>query len=132
MGENCGPITCLAGCHTAVPALLEGDGLCVLHFLVWVEHTCAAMRRETVVGGSSTLRRSEIATHVKTTAGKLSQVAVISPPLTDEMKRRVLTTLLTLMNLHESLDRSTLASAPGPKYMRSGARPFINLTTAHR
>jgi hypothetical protein len=72
------------------------------------------MRRETVIGGSSTSRQSEIGIYVRKTAEKLSQVAVVSPPLTDEMKKRVLTTFLTLMNLQESLDRSSRRNAPGP------------------
>ncbi|MFY9529906.1 MAG: hypothetical protein WAR24_13430 [Candidatus Acidiferrales bacterium] len=37
---------------------------------------------------------------------KLSRVATGSVRLPDELKRRVLSTLLTLMNLQESLDRS--------------------------
>lgn len=108
------PITCLPGCHTPVPAELEGERRCVLHFLLGVEHTCAGMRRETVIGGSTAVRRSEIASHVKRTAEKLSRVALIGPALTDDMKKRVLTAFLTLMNLQESLDRSKARNAPGP------------------
>jgi len=126
------PISCLPGCHTPVPAELETEKLCVLHFLLSVEHTCAGMRRETVVGGSSAVRRSEIAAHVKGTAEKLSHVAVISPPLTDEMKKRVLTTFLTLMNLQESLDRSTTRNAPGPESVSpTAARSLTTLAVAH-
>lgn len=126
------PITCLPGCHTPVPTELEAEHLCVLHFLLRVEHTCAGMRRETVIGGCNNLRRSEIGTYVKDTAEKLSHVAVISPPLTDEMKKRVLTTFLTLMNLQESLDRSTTRSAPGPVSVRpSAARALTTPAIAH-
>jgi hypothetical protein len=111
-----------------VPAELEAEKLCVLHFLLSVEHTCAGMRRETVVGGSSAVRRSEIAAGVKATAEKLSHIAVISPPLTDEMKKRVLTTFLTLMNLQESLDRSTTPYAPRPESVRpTAARPLTTI-----
>jgi hypothetical protein len=114
------PISCLPGCHTPVPAELETEKLCVLHFLLSVEHTCAGMRR------------SEIAAHVKGTAEKLSHVAVISPPLTDEMKKRVLTTFLTLMNLQESLDRSTTRNAPGPESVSpAAARSLTTLAVAH-
>lgn len=130
--ESGQPITCLPGCHTPVPAELEAEKLCVLHFLLSVEHTCAGMRRETVIGGSSAARRSEIAAHVKVTAEKLSHVAVSSPPLTDEMKKRLLTTLLTLMNLQESLERSTTRNAPGPTSVRPAAnRPFATPAVAH-
>ena len=132
MKESGQLISCLPGCHTPVPAELETEKLCVLHFLLSVEHTCAGMRRETVIGGSSAMRRSEITAHVKSTAEKLSRVAVISPPLTDEMKMRVLTTFLTLMNLQESLDRSTTRNAPGPESVRpAAARPLATLAAAH-
>jgi hypothetical protein len=113
--------SCQPGCHTPVPAELEIEQLCVPHFLLSVEHTCAGMRRETVIGGCSAGRRSEIGAYVKGTAEKLSQVAVISPPLTDEMKKRVLTTFLTLMNLHEGLDRSTTRNTPGSVSIRPSA-----------
>ena len=125
-------ITCLPGCHTPVPAELETEKLCVLHFLLSVERTCAGMRRETVINGSSAARRSEIAAHVKGTAEKLSHLVVISPPLNDEMKKRLLTTFLTLMNLQESLDRSTRRNAPGPASVRPAAgRPLTTTAVAH-
>jgi len=69
---------------------------------------------------------------VKGTAEKLSHVAVMSPPLTDETKKRVLTTFLTLMNLQESLDRSTTRNAPGPESVRPATdRPLASLAVAH-
>lgn len=105
---------CLPGCHTPVPAELESDRLCVQHFMSSVERMCAGMRRETVQGGSNANRRIEIGIYVKSTAEKLSRVAVVSPPLSDEMKKRVLTTFMTLMNLQESLDRTAQRYAPGP------------------
>jgi hypothetical protein len=90
------------------------------------------MRRETVIGGSSAVRRCEIAAHVKGTAEKLSHIAVISPPLTDEMKKRVLTAFLTLMNLQESLERSTTRTAAGPQPIRpAGSLRFTTLARAH-
>jgi hypothetical protein len=130
--ESGQPISCLPGCHTPVPAELETEKLCVLHFLLSIEHTCASLRRETVIGGPSVMRQSEITAHVKGTAEKLSHVAVITPPLTDEMKMRVLTTFLTLMNLQESLDRSTKRNAPGPQCVRPAtARPLTKHAVAH-
>jgi hypothetical protein len=130
--ESGQPTSCLPGCHTPVPAELETEKLCVLHFLLSIEHTCARLRRETVIGGSSVMRQSEITAHVKVTAEKLSHVALISPPLTDEMKMRVLTTFLTLMNLQESLDRSTKRNAPGPECLRPATvRPLTKHAVAH-
>jgi len=108
-------LACLPGCHTPVPRELEAERLCALHYIQSVERDCSRMRRETVTGGSSAARQSEIGIYVKATAEKLSHVAVVSPPLSDEMKKRVLTTFLTLMNLRESLDRSTRPSASQPR-----------------
>jgi hypothetical protein len=130
--ESGQPIRCIPGCHTPVPAELESEKLCVRHFLLSVERTCARMRRETVIGGSSAVRQSEIAAHVKATAEKLSHVAVIGPPLTDEMKKRILTAFLTLMNLQESLDRSATRNAPGPEPAKpTAASSLTTLIVAH-
>jgi len=63
------------------------------------------MRREAARGWASTARQLEIANYIQTTATKLSSAATGSLRLSDEMKKRVLTTLLTLMVLRESLDR---------------------------
>jgi hypothetical protein len=132
MREGGQPISCLRGCYTPVPAELETEQLCVPHFLLSVEHSCAGMRRETVVGGCNAGRRSEIGAYVKGTAEKLSHVAVISPPLTDGIKRRVLTTFLTLMNLQEGLDRSTTRNEPGPLSVGpSAARGLTAPAVAH-
>ncbi|HEV3483557.1 MAG TPA: hypothetical protein VGR97_14660 [Candidatus Acidoferrales bacterium] len=91
------------------------------------------MRRETVIGGCGAGRRSEIGAYVKGTAERLSRVAVISPPLTDDMKKRVLTTFLTLMNLQESLDRSKTRNAPGPASVKPAAvRPITTRAAAQR
>jgi hypothetical protein len=119
--EICQHLACLPGCHAPVPLELEAEGLCVLHFILSVEHACSGMRRETVVGGSSATRQSEIRIYVRATAEKLSRVAMVSPPLTDEMKKRVLTTFLTLMNLQERLDLSTKRGVPEP----GASRPSV-------
>jgi hypothetical protein len=133
MTEFCQNLSCLPGCHTPVPHELEDERLCVLHYILSVERACSGMRRETVVGGSNPARQSEIGSYVRNTAEKLSHVAVVSPPLSDEMKKRVLTTFLTLMNLRESLDRSARRSASDPKAARSSvARAFAASAAAGR
>lgn len=98
--------SCLAGCQSTVPLELAVEHVCVLHFLSRIERACAEMRRESALDRLSPARRSEIADYVKATAMKLSCVATGSLRLSDELKKRVLTTFLTLMNLQESLDRS--------------------------
>src|ERR1700722_6646858 len=98
--------SCLKGCKASVPRELEAEQICVQHFMFDIESACAVMRREAAMEGASTTRRREIEDYVKSTALKLSDVATGSARLSDDLKKRVLTTMLTLMNLQESLDRS--------------------------
>ncbi len=98
---------CLRGCKASVPRELEAEQICVQHFILSIETTCTGMRREAAMEGANTARRREIESYVKSTALKLSDVATGSARLPDELKKRVLTTMLTLMNLQESVDRST-------------------------
>src|SRR5271165_1870459 len=97
---------CLRGCKSSVPKELESERICVQHFMISIESTCTVMRREAAMEGASVARRREIESYVKASALKLSDVATGSARLSDDLKKRVLTTMLTLMNLQESLDRS--------------------------
>jgi hypothetical protein len=94
-------------CKAPVPTELEIEHLCVLHFIALIENTCADMRRETTMDRTPTNRRSEMADYIKTTAMKLSFVATGSARLTDDTKKRILTTFMTLMNLQENIERSS-------------------------
>jgi hypothetical protein len=96
----------LCWCQVLVPQELASEGLCVVHFILGIEHDCAELRRETAMGKTSPERQSEIISYVKTTAMKLTEVATGRLRLSDELKKRILTTFLTLMNVQESLDRS--------------------------
>ncbi len=96
----------LCWCQVPVPQELETELLCVQHFLLGIDHDCAELRRETAMGKTNSTRQSEIATYVQTTAMKLTQVATGRMRLSDEYKKRILTTFLTLMNLQESLERA--------------------------
>jgi len=96
----------LCWCQLPVPQELETEVLCVQHFLTTVEHDCSDLRREIALGKTTPARHAEIADWVKSTANKLTIVAYGRLRLSDEFKKRILTTFLTLMNLHESLDRS--------------------------
>ena len=107
--------SCKRGCKAPVPQELAAESICVLHFILAVESACHDMRREAVVDLTTPTRRREIESYVKTTALKLSDVATSSTRLHDDLKKRILTTLLTLMNLQESVDRSrTRPLAPRP------------------
>jgi hypothetical protein len=96
----------LCWCQVPVPQELENEVLCVQHFLTTIEHDCSELRREIAVGKTTPARQAEIADWVRNTATKLTGVAYGRLRLSDEYKKRVLTTFLTLMNLQESLDRS--------------------------
>ena len=104
--------SCMFHCQAPVPAELEPECLCVLHFILSLEQACAEMRRETATGTASTARQVEIASYVAAAAVTLAQVATGSLRLSDELKKRVLTTFLTLMNLRENLDRAASRGAP--------------------
>ena len=99
--------SCLLGCKASIPRELATEQICVQHYIMGIENECSVMRREAAMEGTNIARRREIESYIKTTALKLSDVATGSARLSDDMKKRVLTTLLTLMNLQESLDRST-------------------------
>jgi hypothetical protein len=96
----------LCWCQVPVPQELETEVLCVQHFLTTIEHDCSELRREIAVGKTTPPRQAEIAEWVGSTAMKLTKVAIGRLRLSDEYKKRILTTFLTLMNLQESLDRS--------------------------
>ena len=98
---------CLRGCKASVPLELKAERICVRHFMISIESACTVMRREAAMEGANMTRRREIEIYVKSTALKLSDVATGSARLSDDLKKRVLTTMLTLMTLQESLDRSS-------------------------
>jgi hypothetical protein len=100
-------------CKAAVPASLESEGLCVLHFTLAVEQACAEMRRETVLGNASRERQLEIIEYIAERGEVLARSATAGLNLPDEIKARILNTFLTLMNLRENLDRAALRQPVG-------------------
>ena len=107
------PDTCTApGCKAPVPADLGPDHLCLLHFTIVLEQNCAKMRRETVTSNASKERLEEIVRYINDGGERLALVATSGIHLTDEIKARVLSTFLTLMNFRENLDRAAQRQAP--------------------
>ncbi len=100
------------GCKADVPPAFEADRLCVLHFTLRVEEACAEMRRETVLGSASHERQVEIINYISEHGEMLARAATSGIHLPDEMKARILSTFLTLMNLRENLDRAVLRQLP--------------------
>jgi hypothetical protein len=97
----------------SVPAALEQDHLCVLHFTLLLEQGCAEMRRETALGNAARERQREIIGFIAENGEKLARVSTSGLHLTDDLKARILSTFLTLMNLRENLDRAAMRSPFG-------------------
>lgn len=106
--------TChIAGCKHDVPGALAELKLCVLHFTLSLESSCAEMRRETALGNTSQDRQREIMRFITGNGEALARVATSGLHLTDDLKARVLSTFLTLMNLRENLDRASMRTPAG-------------------
>jgi hypothetical protein len=109
------------GCGTAIPAELAIEGVCVSHFLLAAESVCMAIRRETIPGGPDAPRRIEVQNYVAASAMKLAQLGTGTVRLTDETKKRILTTFLTLMILRENIDRDSDTFRPRTQVAKSEA-----------
>ena len=107
----------ITGCKNSAPAALAEQQLCVLHYTLSIEGSCAEMRRETAMGNAPHERLKEIMKFLTESGERLARVATSGMPLTDDLKARILSTFLTLMNLRENLDRASMRGSTG----RSGA-----------
>ena len=114
MANNCE----VRNCKLEVPSALRDYCLCVLHFTLSVENSCSEMRRETALGNTPYDRLHDIMRFVTDHGDLLARVATSGMPLTDDLKARILSTFLTLMNLRENLDRANMRSS---SFSRSGA-----------
>ena len=101
------------GCKSTVPTVLESEKLCVLHFTLTLETSCGEMRRETALGNAPPERQREIMRFITEHGERLARVATSGLHLTDDLKARILSTFLTLMNLRENLDRASMRSSFG-------------------
>lgn len=108
------PTACqISGCKNESPPALVEQKLCVLHFTLSLEASCAEMRRETALGNAPHDRQREIMRFITEHGERLARVATSGLHLTDDLKARILSTFLTLMNLRENLDRSNMRSSFG-------------------
>jgi hypothetical protein len=109
MGTTCQ----ITGCKNDSPPALAEQRLCVFHFTLALESSCGEMRRETALGNASQERQREIMGYITEHGEKLARVATSGLHLTDDLKARILSTFLTLMNLRENLDRANMRSSFG-------------------
>src|ERR1700731_3159465 len=109
MGTSCQ----IAGCKNDTPPALAERRFCVLHFTLTLETSCSEMRRGTGLGNAPQERQREIMKFITENGECLARVATSGLHLTDDLKARILSTFLTLMNLRENLDRSNMRSSFG-------------------
>src|SRR5256885_6595824 len=108
------PTNCqITGCKSTAPAALAEQQLCVLHYTLSIEGNCAEMRRETAMGNAPHERLKEIMKFLTENGERLARVATSGMSLTDDLKARILSTFLTLMNLRENLDRASMRGSVG-------------------
>jgi len=82
--------------------------MCILHFTLFIERECAEMRRETALGKANHDRQVEFMKKIVNRGEVLVHAATSGFPMSDELKARILSTLLTLMNCRENMDRSAM------------------------
>ena len=103
----------VTGCKNDSPPALADQQVCVLHFTLSIEGSCAEMRRETALGNAPHERQKEIMRFITDNGERLARVATSGLHLTDDLKARILSTFLTLMNLRENLERANMRSSFG-------------------
>jgi hypothetical protein len=91
-----------------VPNGLAAEHMCILHFTLFVEQECAEMRRETALGKVNHDRQVEFMQKIAGRGQALIDVATSGFSMSDEIKARILSTLLTLMNTRENMDRAAM------------------------
>lgn len=102
-------------CSGLVPSELDSVGLCVLHYTMKIEQNCGNLHRQIALRGATPERRSEVGVYIGECALLLARVSS-NLCLSDELKRRVLSTFLSLMNLREKIERAE--SYPEPRSVR--------------
>ena len=113
---------CIPRCKLLVPAELDSVGLCVYHFTWSVEEACAEMHRQVALRKATVERRAEMATYISECALLLARVTS-NLCLSDDLKRRILCTFLSLMNLRENLERALSGHASEIPVLAPGLFP---------
>ncbi|HUO34474.1 MAG TPA: hypothetical protein VMU43_05760 [Candidatus Acidoferrum sp.] len=74
------------------------------------------MRRESALGTNTHERQTEFMRRIADRGETLIHVATSGFPMSDEIKARTLSTLLTLMNTRENLDRAAMRQAASRRF----------------
>lgn len=82
--------------------------MCILHFTLFIEQECGEMRRESALGTNPHERQVELMKRIAGRGETLVRVATSGFAMSDELKARILSTLLTLMNTRENMDRAAM------------------------
>lgn len=96
------------GCKAPVPSGLAAEHMCILHFTLSIEAECAEMRRESALGKITHERQVERMQIIAARGQTLINVGTSGFSMSDEIKARILSTLLTLMNTRENMDRAAM------------------------
>src|SRR5258708_20115706 len=94
----------ISGCKNDAPAAISEHRLCLLHFTLSLEASCAEMRRETALGNAPHERQREIMLFITSNGEALGRVATSGLHLTDDLKAHIFRTFLPLLHLPENLD----------------------------
>ena len=109
-------------CRNTVPAVLEREGFCPLHFLKRLDAQCSEIRRETLAGRLDDRRSAEINEFLSTRAAALAQLATCGARLRDDTRPCLLSVFLTLINLGERVARATAEERPEVPLVAMGPR----------
>lgn len=115
MNAPCGHRSSASRCDALVPSELDSVRLCVFHLTVTIERNCTDLHRQIALRGATQERRSEVAAYVEECVLLLARIAT-NLTLSDELKRRMLSTFLSLMNLRE---KNEPKSFPEPRVAKS-------------
>ena len=111
MSKQRGHQVCSHRCDLPVPVELDPVGLCVYHFTSSVERTCSEIHRQIALRGAAAERQAEVGKYIGECSLLLARVSS-NLCLSDELKRRILCTFLSLMNLRENLERAATSRLP--------------------
>lgn len=98
-------------CKAPVAPELEAEGVCIAHFALAIEDACADFRRQTAQRNFGPDCCRQITEYVAARGQLLARVATSGQRIADDVKMRILNSLLSLINLRETLDRRLQTAA---------------------